>query len=80
MAVANCFCSSSNYNCIFGKGVKDAILTIARQGIYYFPVIFILPIFLGLNGVILAQSTADVLAAITALIMSLSVKKDLTNF
>ncbi|AZV56399.1 MATE family efflux transporter [Clostridium sp. AWRP] len=63
-----------------GKGAKGAILTIARQGIYYFPVILILPIFLGLNGVIFAQSIADVLAAITAVIMSRSVKKDLINF
>lgn len=59
-----------------GKGAKGGIITIARQGIFYFPAVLILPVFFGLNGVIYAQSIADIMAVILAFIMSRSVKRD----
>ncbi len=45
-----------------GKGVKGSITSSARNGIFFIPLILILPRFLGLLGVEISQAIADVLA------------------
>ena len=45
-----------------GKGLKASITSSARSGIFFIPLILILPSLLGLSGVIMAQAIADVLA------------------
>ncbi len=49
-----------------GKGVKATITASARNGICFIPVILILPQFLGILGVEMAQSCADVLSLFIA--------------
>lgn len=48
------------YFLAIGRAKEGGILSICRQGIFYFPFIFILPHFMGLTGVISAQLAADI--------------------
>jgi Na+-driven multidrug efflux pump len=49
-----------------GKGVKASITASARNGICFIPMILILPMFLGIRGVEMAQACADVLSLFIA--------------
>ena len=53
-----------------GKGVKASITASARNGICFIPLILILPGFLGITGVEMAQSCADVLSLLIAVPMA----------
>ena len=53
-----------------GKGVKASITASARNGICFIPLILILPQFLGITGVEMAQSCADVLLLLIAVPMA----------
>ena len=44
-----------------GKGVKATILASARSGLFFIPLILILPKILGLTGVEITQAVSDVL-------------------
>ena len=55
-----------------GKGVKASITASARNGICFIPMILILPVFLGITGVEMAQACADVLAMFVAVPMAYS--------
>lgn len=50
-----------------GKSWTAVLLSSCRQGIYFIPLILILPDIYGLNGVISVQTAADVLSAATSL-------------
>lgn len=52
---------------IIGKSWRATILSCARQGIFFLPLILILPKYLGILGVQIAQPVADVLTAIFSL-------------
>ena len=47
-----------------GKGTAGFILGACRQGICFVPVIFLLPIIWGMNGILYAQPIADILSVI----------------
>jgi len=47
-----------------GRGKESLILSIARQGVFFIPLIYILPNFMGVNGILSAQLFADLLTAI----------------
>ena len=55
-----------------GKGVKASVSSSARNGIFFIPLILILPHFMGILGVEITQSIADVLALCLSLPMALS--------
>lgn len=55
-----------------GKGREGFLLGALRQGICFVPVIFILPKFLGMDGILYAQPAADLLAAIVTVFMAVS--------
>ncbi|MDE6846928.1 MAG: MATE family efflux transporter [Lachnospiraceae bacterium] len=55
---------------VMGKAKEGCILGACRQGICFVPVILILPKVLGLNGVLYAQPSADVLAAVVTVVMA----------
>ncbi|MCR5249321.1 MAG: MATE family efflux transporter [Lachnospiraceae bacterium] len=44
-----------------GKGVKASITASARNGIFFIPLILVLPLFLGITGVEITQAVADVM-------------------
>ena len=47
-----------------GKALPALLLSLTRQGFFFIPLVYILPSFLGINGVWLAFPIAEVLAAI----------------
>ncbi|SFD32421.1 MATE family efflux transporter [Clostridium uliginosum] len=58
-----------------GKAFKGTILSIARQGIFFIPVILILPSILGLNGIIFTQPIVDVMTTILTLIFAVKIQR-----
>ena len=62
-----------------GKGREGFILGACRQGICFIPVILLLPIVWGLNGIMYAQPIADVLSAIITVFMAIPLHKKLNE-
>lgn len=62
-----------------GKGREGFILGACRQGICFIPVILLLPIVWGLNGIMYAQPIADVLSAVITVFMAIPLHKKLNN-
>ncbi|MBQ7202940.1 MAG: MATE family efflux transporter [Eubacterium sp.] len=60
-----------------GKGFQSLILALARQGLVYLPLLFIMDRLIGLEGIIWAQPTADFVCVALSLIMLRSVTKKL---
>ena len=60
-----------------GMGVRASITASARSGIFFIPLILILPHFLGLFGVEISQAIADVCAFLMAIPMVYPVLRDL---
>lgn len=60
-----------------GKGKEGFILGACRQGICFIPVILILPVILGINGILYAQPIADVISAIITVFMAINLHKKL---
>jgi hypothetical protein len=48
---------------------------VARQGLFFIPVVLIMPMFLGITGIQMAQSTADVLTFLCAIPVQIYVLK-----
>lgn len=62
-----------------GKGTAGFILGACRQGICFVPVILILPLTWGMNGILYAQPIADVISAIITAFMALHLRKELAE-
>lgn len=62
-----------------GKSVKASILAMARQGVFFLPLVLILPRLFGVIGVEIAQPVADVFTFILALPLGISVIRELKN-
>lgn len=62
-----------------GKGREGFILGACRQGICFIPVILLLPMVWGLNGILYAQPIADVLSAIITVFMAIPIHRKLND-
>ena len=62
-----------------GKGTAGFVLGACRQGICFAPVIFLLPIIGGMNGILYAQPIADILSVIITVFMALNLHKQLSK-
>ena len=62
-----------------GKGREGFILGACRQGICFIPVILLLPMLWGLNGILYAGPIADVLSAIITVFMALPLHKKINE-
>lgn len=62
-----------------GKGREGFILGACRQGICFIPVILLLPMVWGLNGIMYAQPIADVLSAVITVFMAIPLHKKLNE-
>lgn len=60
-----------------GKAFRATLLAAARQGLFFLPLIYILPAFLGLFGVQVCQSVADVCAFVISLPLTISVLREM---
>lgn len=58
-----------------GMAVRASIVAAARQGLFFLPLIFILPSVLGLKGVEMCQMVSDILTFLLAMPLSISVLK-----
>lgn len=72
------YCTASNMLAQSLKlSFKATVLALARQGIFYLPLIFILPRFLGIDGIAMAQPAADFLSFILTLILAAPIVRNL---
>ncbi len=62
-----------------GRVVGATVLAVARNGLSFIPAVLILPLILGLDGVLLAQPVADIVALIMAIPITVKVLKELSN-
>ena len=62
-----------------GKGREGFILGACRQGICFIPVILLLPMVWGLNGILYAQPIADMLSAIITIFMAIPLHRKLNE-
>lgn len=60
---------SSNFFTAIGKPVKGIFLSLTRQIIFLLPLILILPLFLGIDGVLYSQPIADFMSAAACTVM-----------
>lgn len=60
-----------------GKAGKGGVLSISRQGLFFVPLILILPGLFGINGIIFTQPVADVLAVILTLVFAIKETRNL---
>lgn len=58
---------SSNLFASIGKSVKGALLSLTRQVLFFIPILFILPMLYGINGLFWVGPTSDVLAFVTTI-------------
>ncbi|MBT3272998.1 MAG: MATE family efflux transporter [Spirochaetales bacterium] len=60
-----------------GRALPAALIILARQVLFFYPAIFILPRLLGLDGVIYSQPVSDVLTAALTAILAIGVLRSL---
>jgi len=53
---------SSNLFAAIGKAVKGAVLSLTRTVLFFIPIVLLMPLFFGLDGILYAAPIADVLA------------------
>lgn len=59
------------------KSVRATILSSARQGLFFIPLIFILPHFLGIEGVEMCQAVSDLLTFFLAIPLTVGVLREM---
>ena len=62
-----------------GKSVAGSVLSLSRQGIFFFPLILILPHLFGVAGVIFVQPTADLLTTVITIFFAVKVTRELSG-
>lgn len=62
-----------------GRVVSATVLAIARNGLSFIPAVLVLPFIFGLDGVLLAQPVADIIALIMAIPVTVKVLKELSK-
>lgn len=62
---------SSTFFTSIGKPVKGIFLSLTRQILFFIPILLILPLFFGIDGIIYTGPVADFMAAVVAIIMTL---------
>jgi Na+-driven multidrug efflux pump len=72
-AIGLLFMGISNAIAVFyqaiGKGFEALILSVARQGFFFIPLILILPGILGIDGVLASQAIADLLTVLLSVVV-----------
>lgn len=63
---------TSTFFTSIGKPIKGVFLSLTRQILFFLPLLVVLPMFFGIDGVIFTGPTADFLSAIVAILMAYS--------
>ena len=58
---------------------KATFLALCRQGIFFIPVVLLLPRIIGLNGVLFAQSISDILTFFVSIFFFISFLKEVKD-
>ena len=61
---------TSNFFTAIGMPQRGIFLSLTRQIVYYLPLLLIIPIFVGIDGIMYAGALADLIAFITCLIVA----------
>ena len=59
---------SSNFFSAIGKPVRGAVLSLTRQVLFFIPLVLILPLFMGINGIMTAAPVADLISFIVVMV------------
>ncbi len=62
-----------------GQATEGSLISTGRQGIFFIPLVFILPRLIGLNGVMFSQPIADFLTTLLTLIFSIQLNRKLNG-
>ena len=77
---ANCIQpATSQFFASVGKPVRGMFVSLTRQILFLVPLILVLPLFLGIEGILYSGPVADALAAVVAAIMVKQEFKDMTR-
>lgn len=77
MVIVNgCQLISSNFFAAIGKPIKGVFLSMTRQVLFLIPLILILPLFFGIDGIMFSAPAADTIAFITTMIL---ITKEFSN-
>ena len=61
---------TSNFFTAIGKPTKGMFLSLTRQIIFLLPLIVVLPMLIGIDGILYAGPIADFMAGLTAIVMA----------
>lgn len=67
---------SSNFFAAIGKAIKGVVLSLSRQVLFLIPLILILPLFFGIDGILFAAPIADGLSFCVTMLL---IKNELTH-
>lgn len=62
-----------------GKSLIGSVLSLSRQGIFFFPLILILPYLFGLTGIIYVQPMADLLTTIITIYFAIKINRSFVS-
>ncbi len=68
---------TSNLFTALGKPIKGVFLSLTRQVIFLIPLMLILPLFLGFDGILYAGPIADFIAMLVAIVMAFTELRDM---
>ncbi len=60
-----------------GKMFRASFLAMSRQGLFFIPLVLLLPVFFGFDGVVFAQPAADLVSLLAAIPLTLGLLKEL---
>ena len=60
-----------------GYGFRASVMAVARQGLFLIPVLLILPQFMGLWGILVAQPVADVFTIVLSTVIVSQILREL---
>ncbi len=61
---------TSNFFTAIGKPMKGILLSLTRQIIFLLPLIIVLPLFIGIDGIMFAGPVADFMAGATGILLA----------
>ena len=70
---------TANFFTSIGKAYKGLFITVTRQGLFLFPLLLILPRFLGFDGIVYAGPISDSAAIIAAVLFAFFEMKEITR-
>ena len=62
-----------------GKSLVGSVLSLSRQGIFFFPLVLVLPHVMGLTGVVWVQPMADLLTTILTIVFAVRINHTLST-